>query len=71
MGRISNDSTSLREKKEKIMDKILDKIDMELSTMTKYTNLQADKIVCENVQTLVYTFNSLDIWLPEKNPEEI
>lgn len=71
MGRVSNESASLREKKEKIMEKILDKIDMELSIISKYSNIQADKMVCENVETLVRTFNVLDIWLPKENHKEI
>ena len=71
MGRVSNESASLREKKEKIMEKILDKIDMELSIISKYSNIQADKMVCENVETLVRTFNVLDIWMPKENHKEI
>ena len=66
MGRMSNDSDSLRKKKEKIMDEILDKIDIELSMIDDNSSVETDEIVCKNVQTLVYTFNSLDIWLPAK-----
>lgn len=75
MGRMSNESASLREKKEKIMDKILDKIDIELDTISSNSSIETDKVICENVETLVRTFNVLDIWmgdiiLPKKPSEE-
>lgn len=67
MGRISIDSASLREKKETIMEKILDKIGIQLNAISETSKLDMDTLACKNVETLVYTFNSLDTWAPDKN----
>lgn len=67
MKRISQNSDSLREKKEKIMGKILDKIDVELNAISSTSNATTDEVLCKNVETLVGTFNLLDTWLDVEN----
>ena len=62
MGRLSN---ATNEKRLNIMDKILDKIDYQL------TLDQCEK-VCKNIITLADTFNRLDLWvvMPSYNQKE-
>lgn len=67
MKRISQNSDSLREKKEKIMGKILDKIDVELNAISSTSSSSTDEVLCKNVETLVGTFNLLDTWLDVEN----
>jgi hypothetical protein len=67
MRRLSQNSDSLREKKEKIMNKILDKIDIELSAISTASSFSTDATVCKNVGALADTFNLLDSWLPDEN----
>lgn len=71
MRRISQNSDSLREKKEKIMGKILDKIDVELNAISSTSSTATDEVLCKNVESLVGTFNLLDTWLDVENkPKE-
>lgn len=64
MGKLSNTDT-INEKRLKIMDKILDKIDFELdliSSNNSYNSIGDHKMICENVIKLADAFNRLDLW---------
>lgn len=64
MGKLSN-TDIINEKRLKIMDKILDKIDFELdliSSNDSYNSICDHKMICENVIKMADAFNRLDLW---------
>lgn len=70
MGRISN---STNEKRLDIMDKILDKIDYQLTLISPSNSIDQCEKVCKNIITLADTFNRLDLWvvMPNDNQKEV
>jgi len=62
MGKIS-DSNAMNKKRLDIMDKILDKIDLELNMISNSSSVETDEDVCRNIMVLADTFNRLDLWL--------